>query len=98
MPCVVVSICTPVSSLWNAKNWPYPAVERFEALVSIIIPMSFVEVLMVVTVYLHAGIPWQDVASLLSVLPRISCLGRASFSGICSNRGSRLVDAVVIFS
>src|SRR6266566_1182340 len=25
MPCVVVLSCTPVSSLWNAKNWPYPA-------------------------------------------------------------------------
>jgi len=38
MPCVVVLSCTPVSSLWNAKNWPYPAVERLDAPVSIIIP------------------------------------------------------------
>ena len=106
MPCVVVSSCTPVSSLWNAKNWPYPAVERLKALVSIIAPVNFVEVSMVVTVYLHAGIPWQDVASLLlfllslvlllSISPRISCPGRASFSGTCSNCGSRLVNAVVI--
>ena len=56
-----------------------------------------VVVLMVITVYLHASIPWQDVASLLSVSPQISCLGQASFSGTCSNRGSQLVDAVVIF-
>ena len=53
---------------------------------------------MVITVYLHAGIPWQDVISLLSISPWISCLGWASFSGTCLNRGSRLVDAVVIFS
>ena len=33
---------------------------------------------------------------LLSISPWISCPGRASFSGICLNRGSRLVDAVVI--
>ena len=97
MPCVVVSSCTPVSSLWNAKNWPCPAVECLEALVSIIAPVNFVEVSMVVTAYLHAGIPWQDVTSLLSVSSRMSCLGRASFSGTCSNRGSRLVDAVVIY-
>ena len=55
-------------------------------------------VLMVVTAYLHAGIPWQDVTSLLSISPRISCLRQASFSGTCSNRGSQLVNAVMIFS
>ena len=57
-----------------------------------------VMVLMVVTVYLHAGIPWQDVVSLLSVSPRIFCLRQASFSKIYLNRGSQLVNAVVIFS
>jgi hypothetical protein len=97
MPCVVVLSCIPVSGLWNAKNWLCPAVERLEALVSIIAPMSFVEALMVITAYLHAGIPWQDVISLLSISPWVSCLRRASFSRTCSNRGSRLVDAVVIF-
>ena len=69
MPCMVVPSCTPVSSLWNAKNWLYPAVEHLEAPVSIVAPMNFVEVSMVVTAYLHAGIPWQDVTSLLSVSP-----------------------------
>jgi len=54
-------------------------------------------VLMVMTAYLHASIPWQDVTSLLSISPRISCLRRASFSRTCSNRGSQLVDTVVIF-
>ena len=44
MPYVVVLSCTPVLSLWNAKNWLYPAVEHLEALVSIIAPMNFVEV------------------------------------------------------
>ena len=44
MPCVVVLSCTLVSSLWNAKNWLYPAVERLEAPVLIIAPMNFVDV------------------------------------------------------
>ena len=91
---MVVPSCTPVSSLWNAKNWLCPAVEHLEALVSIVAPINFVEVSMVVTAYLHAGIPWQDVISLLSISPRMSCLGRVSFSGTCLNRGSRLVGAV----
>jgi hypothetical protein len=69
MPYMVVLICTPVLSLWNAKNWLYPAIECFKALVSIITPISIVEVSMVITVYLHAGIPWQDIVSLLSTLP-----------------------------
>ena len=69
MPCVVVLSCTPVSSLWNAKNWLCPTVERLEALVLIIAPMNFVEVSIVVTVYLYVGIPWQDVTSLLSMSP-----------------------------
>jgi hypothetical protein len=69
MPYIVVLSCTPVSSLWNIKNWSYPTVECLEVLVSIITPMNFMEVLMVVTVYLYTGIPWQDIASLLSISP-----------------------------
>ena len=38
MPYMVVLSCTPVSSLWNAKNWPYPAIERLDTPISIIIP------------------------------------------------------------
>ena len=64
----------------------------------IIIPISFIEVLMVVTIYLYTNILWQDVASLLSVLPQISYLGQASFFKIYLNRGSQLVDVVVIFN
>jgi hypothetical protein len=115
MPCVVVSSYTPVLSLWNAKNWSCPAVERLVAPVSIIAPMNFVEVyykvilyangsvsvgntsvmiLMVMAAYLYTGIPWQDVISLLSISPQISCLGRAFFFRMCSNRGSQLVNAV----
>ena len=37
MPCVVVLSYTPVSSLWNARNWPYPAIDRLDILMSIII-------------------------------------------------------------
>ena len=40
MPYIVVLSCTPVSSLWNAKNWPYPAVEYLNAPISIIIPIK----------------------------------------------------------
>jgi hypothetical protein len=90
MPCVVVLSYTPVSSLWNTKNWSCPAVKRLVALVSIIAPINFVEVycevvlytnrsvlvgnasiviLMVVAVYLYTGIPWQDITSLLFILP-----------------------------
>ena len=53
---------------------------------------------MVMTAYLHASIPWQNIASLLSISPRISCLGQTFFSGTYLNRGSRLVDIVIIFS
>ena len=38
MPYVVVLSYTPVLSLWNAKNWLYPAVECLDAPVLIIIP------------------------------------------------------------
>ena len=64
---------------------------------SVLVGNASIVVLMVVTAYLHTGIPWQDVVSLLSISPQISCLGQASFSKTYSNRGSRLVDAVVIF-
>jgi len=40
MPCVVVLSCILVSSLWNAKNWPYPAVDCLDAPMSIIIPIK----------------------------------------------------------
>ena len=38
MPYIIVLSCTPVLSLWNAKNWPYPAVERLDTPILIIIP------------------------------------------------------------
>ena len=44
MPCVVVSSCTPVLSLWNAKDWLYPAIDYLNALILIITPINFVEV------------------------------------------------------
>ena len=40
MPCVVVLSCTPVLSLWNAKNWLYPTIERLDAPILIIIPIK----------------------------------------------------------
>ena len=40
MPYIVVLSYTPVSSLWNAKNWPYPAIECLDAPISIIIPIK----------------------------------------------------------
>ncbi len=40
IPCVIVLSCTPVLSLQNAKNWLYPAIERLDAPVSIIIPIK----------------------------------------------------------
>jgi len=40
MPCVMVLSCTLVSSLWNAKNWPYPAIDRLDAPMLIIIPIN----------------------------------------------------------
>ena len=108
MPYMVVLSCTPVSSFWNIKNWLYSAVEYLKTLILIIAPVNFMEILIIVTVYLHAGIPWQDIASLLLfllflvlllfILPQIFCSRRASFSGIYLNRGSQLVNAVVILS
>ena len=46
---------------------------------SVSVGNASIVVLMVITAYLHAGIPWQDVTSLLSMSPWISCLGRAFF-------------------
>ena len=40
MPCVVVLSCTPVLSLWNARNWLYPTIDHLDALISIIMPIK----------------------------------------------------------
>jgi hypothetical protein len=56
MPYIIVLSYTPVSSLWNTKNWSCPAIEHLEVLISIITPINFVEVLIVITTYLHTGI------------------------------------------
>ena len=40
MPYVVILNYTPVSSLWNAKNWPYFAVDFLDVPVSIIMSMK----------------------------------------------------------
>ena len=40
MPFMVVSSCIPVLSLQNAKNWPYPAVDRLDAPISTIMPIK----------------------------------------------------------
>ena len=40
MPYIVVLSYTLVSSLWNAKNWLYPTVDRLDASISIIIPIK----------------------------------------------------------
>ena len=40
MPYVVVLSYTPVSSLWNIRNWLYPAVNCLDALISIIMPIK----------------------------------------------------------
>jgi hypothetical protein len=61
---------------------------------SMLVGNASVVILMVIAAYLHAGIPWQDIISLLSISPRISCLGRAFFFKMCLNRSSQLVDAV----
>jgi len=42
-PLVLLSNCTLLAFL-NARKWPYPVVERLEALVSIITSMNFAEV------------------------------------------------------
>jgi hypothetical protein len=55
---------------------------------SVLVGNASIIILIVIAAYLHAGIPWQDITSLLSMSPQISCLGRAFFSRIYSNRGS----------
>jgi hypothetical protein len=40
IPYIVVLSFTPVLSLLNAKNWPYPTVDRLDAPISIIIPIK----------------------------------------------------------
>jgi hypothetical protein len=40
IPYIVVSSYTPVSSLWNAKNWPYPAIDRLDTPMLTIIPIK----------------------------------------------------------
>ena len=40
MPYIVVLSYTLVSSLQNTKNWPYPAVERLDTSILIIIPIK----------------------------------------------------------
>ena len=40
MPYVVVSSCTPVLSFWNARNWPYPAINCLDTFILIIIPIK----------------------------------------------------------
>ena len=40
IPYIVVLSCTLVLSLWNAKNWLYPAIDYLDAFISIIIPIK----------------------------------------------------------
>ena len=40
MPCVVVLSCILVLSLWNVRNWLYPAVNYLDASVLIIMPIK----------------------------------------------------------
>ena len=40
IPYMVVLNYTLVSSLWNARNWPYPVIDRLDIPVSIIIPIK----------------------------------------------------------
>ena len=40
MPYIVVLSYTPVLSLQNAKNWPYPTIDRLDAPILIIIPIK----------------------------------------------------------
>ena len=40
MPYIVVLSCTPVLSLWNIRNWLYPAIDHLDAFISIIIPIK----------------------------------------------------------
>jgi len=40
IPCIVVLSCILVLSLWNAKNWPYPAIYYLNTPISIIMPIK----------------------------------------------------------
>ena len=40
MPYIVISSCTPVSSLQNARNWLYPAVDHLDVPILIIMPIK----------------------------------------------------------
>jgi hypothetical protein len=40
MPYIVVLSYTPVLSLLNAKNWPYPTVDCLDTPISIIMPIK----------------------------------------------------------
>ena len=40
MPYIVVLSCIPVLSLWNARNWLYPAMDCLDAFILIIIPIK----------------------------------------------------------
>ena len=40
MPCIVVLSCILVLSLWNVRNWLYPAMDRLDAFILIIIPIK----------------------------------------------------------
>ena len=40
MPYIVVLSCTPVLSLLNIKNWPYPTINCLDASILIIIPIK----------------------------------------------------------
>ena len=40
MPYIVVLSFTPVSSLLNAKNWLYPAMDYLDAFILIIMPIK----------------------------------------------------------
>ena len=40
MPYVVVLSYTPVSSLWNARNWLYPTIDCLDAFILIIMPIK----------------------------------------------------------
>jgi len=40
MPYMVVLSCILVLSLWNAKNWLYPAIDCLDAPILIIIPIN----------------------------------------------------------
>ena len=40
MPYIVISSYTPVLSLWNVRNWLYPAMDCLDAFILIIMPIK----------------------------------------------------------